>query len=40
MPRLFLAGLDNIAQELGCSKMTLSEWISLKSFPALKMGGI
>ncbi len=38
--RLVFAGLDNIAEALGCSKKTLYKWITDKAFPAFKMDGV
>lgn len=40
MARLVIAGLENIAEELGCSKKTLYKWIQEKRFPAFKMDGV
>jgi|GEM_PF-2058285 len=40
MSRLVIAGLENIALELGCSKKTLYKWIQDKRFPAFKMDGV
>ncbi|MCA1944349.1 MAG: helix-turn-helix domain-containing protein [Desulfovibrio sp.] len=39
MARLVLAGLETMAQELGCSKKTLYRWIRERGFPAFKMDG-
>lgn len=40
MTKIVIAGLDNIAAELGCSKKTLYKWIREKEFPAFKMDGV
>lgn len=40
MQPLVLAGLDNIAEVMGCSKKTLCKWIQHKHFPAFKMDGV
>jgi excisionase family DNA binding protein len=40
MRKLVITGLENIAQELGCSKKTLYKWIREKEFPAFKMDGV
>ena len=40
MNKMVIAGLDNIAQQLGCSRKTLYKWINSKDFPAFKMDGI
>ncbi len=40
MSKLVISGLENIAQELGCSKKTLYKWIREKEFPAFKMDGV
>lgn len=40
MQPLVLAGLENIAEVMGCSKKTLCKWIQLKDFPAFKMDGV
>lgn len=40
MQPLVLAGLENIAETMGCSKKTLCKWIKLKKFPAFKMDGV
>lgn len=40
MSKIVIAGLENIAVELGCSKKTLYKWIRSKGFPAFKLGGI
>jgi hypothetical protein len=40
MTKIVIAGLDNIAAELGCSKKTLYKWIREKDFPAFKMDGV
>lgn len=40
MSRIVIAGLDNIAQEMGCSKKTLYKWIKARGFPAFKMDGV
>ncbi len=40
MPRLVLAGLETMAQEMGCSKKTLYRWIKERDFPAFKMDGV
>jgi predicted DNA-binding transcriptional regulator AlpA len=40
MSRIVIAGLANIAGELGCSKKTLYKWIRSKGFPAFKLDGI
>lgn len=39
MDRVVIAGLDNIAQAMGCSRKTLYKWIRNKGFPAFKMDG-
>lgn len=40
MARLVISGLDNISEELGCSRKTLYKWIHTKDFPAFKMDGV
>ena len=40
MQPLVLAGLENIAEVMGCSRKTLCKWIQLKKFPAFKMDGV
>jgi len=40
MSRIVIAGLENIAIELGCSKKTLYKWIRSKGFPAFKLDGV
>ena len=40
MSKIVIAGLDNIAVEMGCSKKTLYKWIKAKDFPAFKMDGV
>ncbi len=40
MSKLVISGLENIAEELGCSKKTLYKWIREKEFPAFKMDGV
>ncbi|MFW5490133.1 MAG: helix-turn-helix domain-containing protein [Desulfovibrio sp.] len=40
MSKMVIAGLDNIAEQLGCSRKTLYKWINSKDFPAFKMDGI
>jgi predicted DNA-binding transcriptional regulator AlpA len=39
MSKIVIAGLDNIATELGCSRKTLYKWIRTKDFPAFKLDG-
>ena len=40
MCKIIIAGLENIATELGCSKKTLYKWIRQRQFPAFKMDGV
>ncbi len=40
MDKLVLAGLDCIAETLGCSKRTLCKWIQVRHFPAFKLDGV
>lgn len=40
MSKLVIAGLENIADEVGCSKKTLYKWIRERDFPAFKMDGV
>lgn len=40
MGKLVITGLENIAEEVGCSKKTLYKWIREKDFPAFKMDGV
>ena len=40
MGKIVIAGLENIATELGCSKKTLYKWIRQRQFPAFKMDGV
>lgn len=40
MNKMVIAGLDNIADQVGCSRKTLYKWINQKNFPAFKMDGI
>ena len=40
MTKIVIAGLENIAGEMGCSKKTLYKWIKIKEFPAFKMDGV
>lgn len=40
MSKLVIAGLENIADELGCSRKTLYKWIRERDFPAFKMDGV
>jgi len=40
MSKIVIAGLENIAVALGCSKKTLYKWIRDKEFPAFKLDGI
>jgi len=37
---LIIAGLENIANQTGCSKKTLYKWIRHRQFPAFKMDGV
>lgn len=38
--KIVIAGLENIANEIGCSKKTLYKWIRHRRFPAFKMDGV
>lgn len=38
--KIVIAGLENIANEIGCSKKTLYKWIRQRRFPAFKMDGV
>lgn len=38
--KIVIAGLENIANEIGCSKKTLYKWIRQRKFPAFKMDGV
>lgn len=38
--KIVIAGLENIANEIGCSKKTLYKWIRYRRFPAFKMDGV
>lgn len=40
MSKLVITGLENIADELGCSRKTLYKWIRERNFPAFKMDGV
>lgn len=40
MQPLVLAGLENIAEVMGCSRKTLCKWIQFRQFPAFKMDGV
>lgn len=40
MNPLVFAGLENIAEVMGCSRKTLCKWIREKDFPAFKMDGV
>lgn len=40
MDKMVLAGLENIAETMGCSRKTLCKWIQTKGFPAFKMDGV
>ncbi len=40
MGKIVIAGLENMATELGCSKKTLYKWIRQRQFPAFKMDGV
>ncbi len=40
MDKLVIAGLENMAQEMGCSKKTIYKWIQERDFPAFKLDGV
>lgn len=40
MGALVVAGLENIAETMGCSRKTLYKWIKGRDFPAFKMDGV
>jgi len=40
MHPLVYAGLENIAEAMGCSRKTLCKWIKEKEFPAFQMDGV
>lgn len=40
MGKIVIAGLENMAQEMGCSKKTVYKWIRERDFPAFKLDGV
>ncbi|TVM27767.1 hypothetical protein DQK91_22515 [Oceanidesulfovibrio marinus] len=40
MSKIVIAGLENMAQEMGCSKKTVYKWIRERDFPAFKLDGV